>query len=407
MSPTPAAPADGICPECGKPLTIGVAHRVAELADRPAGYRPPGAPGFTSLVQLRQIVGEIVATGPASKKVATEVSRLVGALGPELGILCDVPMADVERAGGSVLAEAVARLRRGAVTREAGYDGEYGTVRLFRPGELDGAARCSTCRPRLRPAPRRPTGRIRAAAALAAGPTAARIRQTHRHGRAAADGLRRGRAQRADELAADGSGATAPSTGATGAGRAGPRAAGGGRGRQPADDRGRAGHRQDPDADPPDRRAGGLRASRRSRVLAVTFTRRAAEEMRARLAALGEPPAPRPPAPGALAGVTVTTFHGLGLRILRELHDRAGLPADFQVADEAAWPAVAAELSRVGQAGRDLLAAAAGDQAAREAAGQGAGRAGPGGLRRADRAAGGPARAATRPGRGACASAGR
>jgi DNA helicase-2/ATP-dependent DNA helicase PcrA len=35
---------DGTCPECGKPLTIGVAHRVAELADRPVGYRPPGAP---------------------------------------------------------------------------------------------------------------------------------------------------------------------------------------------------------------------------------------------------------------------------------------------------------------------------------------------------------------------------
>ncbi|MBO0809762.1 MAG: AAA family ATPase, partial [Actinobacteria bacterium] len=30
----------GNCPECGKPLTVGVLHRVAELADRPAGYRP-------------------------------------------------------------------------------------------------------------------------------------------------------------------------------------------------------------------------------------------------------------------------------------------------------------------------------------------------------------------------------
>jgi DNA helicase II / ATP-dependent DNA helicase PcrA len=41
---------EGTCPVCGKPLTIGVLHRVAELADRPAGYRPPGAPGFTNLV---------------------------------------------------------------------------------------------------------------------------------------------------------------------------------------------------------------------------------------------------------------------------------------------------------------------------------------------------------------------
>ena len=64
---------EGTCPECGKPLTIGVLHRVAELADRPAGYRPPGAPGFTNLVQLPQIVGEIVGTGPKSKKVSAEV----------------------------------------------------------------------------------------------------------------------------------------------------------------------------------------------------------------------------------------------------------------------------------------------------------------------------------------------
>ena len=69
------------------------------------------------------------------------------------------------------------------------------------------------------------------------------------------------------------------------------------------------------------------------------------------------------PGPG---GVTVTTFHGLGLLILRELHALAGLPADFQVADEAAVHAVAAELAGSDQAGRDLLAAAAGDQAARE-----------------------------------------
>jgi len=60
------------CPACGKPLTVGVLHRVAELADRPAGFRPDGAAGFTCLVQLPQIVGEILGTGPKSKKVTAE-----------------------------------------------------------------------------------------------------------------------------------------------------------------------------------------------------------------------------------------------------------------------------------------------------------------------------------------------
>src|SRR5258708_20521880 len=43
---------EGTCPECGKPLTIGVLHRGAGLADRPAAYRPPGPPALTHPVQL-------------------------------------------------------------------------------------------------------------------------------------------------------------------------------------------------------------------------------------------------------------------------------------------------------------------------------------------------------------------
>ena len=89
-----------ICPQCGKPLTVGVLHRVAELADRPPGYRPPGAAGFTNLIQLPYIIGEILATGPKSKRVTGEVGRLVAALGPELGILRDVPLDDVRRVAG-------------------------------------------------------------------------------------------------------------------------------------------------------------------------------------------------------------------------------------------------------------------------------------------------------------------
>src|SRR5437764_8983332 len=92
-------------------------------------------------------MGELLATGPKSKKVTGEVGRLVGALGPELGILRDVPLDDLRRAGGSLLSEAIARLRRGEVIRDSGYDGEYGTIRLFRPDELDGAALFAMDRP--------------------------------------------------------------------------------------------------------------------------------------------------------------------------------------------------------------------------------------------------------------------
>ncbi|MBV9093005.1 MAG: DNA helicase UvrD [Streptosporangiaceae bacterium] len=157
---------DRRCPRCGKPLTVGVLHRVAELADRPAGSRPAGAAGYTCLVQLPQVVGEIVAAGPKTKKVAAEVGRLVAALGPELAILREVPLDELRRAGGTPLGEAIARLRRGEVIRDAGYDGEYGTIRLFRPGELDEMALFAV--PSESPSPARekpqPARRTRAAA---------------------------------------------------------------------------------------------------------------------------------------------------------------------------------------------------------------------------------------------------
>ncbi len=125
----------GNCPECGKPLTVGVLHRVAELADRPRGFRPPGAPDCWNLVPLPEIVSEILGPGPKSKRVTGEVSRLVRALGPELAILRDVPTDEIGAVGGTLLGEAITRLRRGEVLADAGYDGEYGEVRLLRPAE--------------------------------------------------------------------------------------------------------------------------------------------------------------------------------------------------------------------------------------------------------------------------------
>src|SRR5260370_24681582 len=66
---------EGTCPECGKPLTIGVLHRVAELADPPAGYPPPAPPGFTNLVHLPQIVGAKPGNGPRAKKAGAQGSH--------------------------------------------------------------------------------------------------------------------------------------------------------------------------------------------------------------------------------------------------------------------------------------------------------------------------------------------
>ena len=142
----------GRCPTCGKPLTVGVMHRVDDLADRDLstlrqaqsiagsmrrGDVPPDTAGAVrSLVPLPEMLSEILRVGPKSKRVAAHYERLLDRLGPELQLINDVPLEDVQRDADETVAEAIGRLRRQEVIREAGYDGVYGTIRLFREGEL-------------------------------------------------------------------------------------------------------------------------------------------------------------------------------------------------------------------------------------------------------------------------------
>ncbi len=138
LEPAETRKIDGLCPACGKPLTVGVMHRVEELADRPeegAGDRRRIDP-FRCLVQLPEVLAEIHGTGPKSKTVEQAVAQLVARLGPELDILEHLPLEEVARTGDSLLLEALTRLRAGDVRRDAGYDGEYGVIRLFDPDEI-------------------------------------------------------------------------------------------------------------------------------------------------------------------------------------------------------------------------------------------------------------------------------
>jgi len=114
---------------------VGVMNRVETLADRPEGERPPGTFPYERLVSLAEVVGEVRGAGPQTKGVQKIYRQLLQRLGPELAILTQVPLEAVERVGGKVMAEGIRRMRQAEIRVEAGYDGEFGIVKLFRPDE--------------------------------------------------------------------------------------------------------------------------------------------------------------------------------------------------------------------------------------------------------------------------------
>jgi uncharacterized protein (TIGR00375 family) len=319
------------CPKCGQPMTIGVLSRADALADRPEGSAPPATAGDVSnLVPLCEVLGELASTGPASKKVERLYDRLVSSLGSELSILGEIPVEDIARAESSLLAEAITRLRAGTVIRDAGYDGEYGVIRLFEDHELKRLAAGGVmlfdpgAPPRKKkaaasePAPARtdasaPT--TSPAASIASAAPAPGTASSRGGGLLAGlDADQRRAAETVDGplliVAGPGSGKTRTLTH-------------------------RLAHLVAERGAPP------------AACLAITFTRRAAAEMRERLARLlperADDHAPDATA-GAMAGaaagaaagaVAIHTFHSLGLDILREHAVAAGLAADFRIATDA------------------------------------------------------------------------
>lgn len=139
LSPEETKAHKGICPVCGKPVTVGVSHRIDALADRTleeALAHPPATAGqVLSLIPLPEILSEILSVGVNSKRVGRAYEELLTKLGTELYILENSPIEDIS-AHTPLLGEAILRLRKGQVIRNAGYDGEYGVIKLFEDGEL-------------------------------------------------------------------------------------------------------------------------------------------------------------------------------------------------------------------------------------------------------------------------------
>lgn len=126
----------GICPVCKKPLTVGVLYRVDELADREAGFKPVGAAPFIKLVELDKIIAEALdIKSRQSKRVQLEYGKLIKKFGSELDILLNISQEKLEAGTDPRIAEGVKRAREGRLKIQPGFDGQYGTVKIFDQAE--------------------------------------------------------------------------------------------------------------------------------------------------------------------------------------------------------------------------------------------------------------------------------
>ena len=378
FEPAETRAANGRCPVCGRPLTVGVLHRVEELADRAVGRPPPSGAAFQSLVALADLVGELLGRGRATKGVQRVCSELLARVGPELHILRHAPQETLQQAGTELLAEAVLRARRGQVRRDAGYDGEYGAIRVMSPDELctqdAQLALAGVCSPAARRAARRERPRPRNAGAGTQAPAAAgagepEVETAPPDPPHAQPAISDGDVRSPDRVPGDDDLLTALDAEQSAALlRVGDRpllvVAGPGTGKTRTLSHSVAWTIRHGGADP-------------TSVLAVTFTQQAGAELAARLRGLlGD---------SAGARVRVGTFHAQCHELLRRHHRAAGLPADFLVLDAeqslARLRAVAQREGLVPRGGVRALAADWAEIARRRASPGAAARCGPAGGR--------------------------
>lgn len=144
FSPKETKKHNGICPKCGKKLTIGVMNRVEALADRPEikfkkenfyntyGNRVP----YYNLIPLDEIIAEGYGMGVISKKVKEEYIKLIKAFGSELKILIDLSAKELKIVADEKVVKGISAVRAKKLKVEPGYDGEYGKVKIFSEAEV-------------------------------------------------------------------------------------------------------------------------------------------------------------------------------------------------------------------------------------------------------------------------------
>jgi len=138
LSPQEAQKFGNICPVCRRKLTKGVEQRVEELADRPADFKPDNTPGFMRLLPLSEIIATVLgAASPSTQAVWKIYNLLVGKFRDEYTVLIDASKDALAEVVDAAIADAVLRVRTGAVRVVPGYDGVYGKLVLGVAGSAE------------------------------------------------------------------------------------------------------------------------------------------------------------------------------------------------------------------------------------------------------------------------------
>ena len=131
FSPSQTKASQYLCPKCHKKLTVGVVHRVEELADRSEGFIPKNAIPSIHLIPLEEIIAEALGVRVGAKAVEAEYERLIERGGSELRILLDSPPDELASFVPPHILDGIVRMRQEKVSIIPGHDGVYGKINLF------------------------------------------------------------------------------------------------------------------------------------------------------------------------------------------------------------------------------------------------------------------------------------
>lgn len=135
LSPAETKKNKFLCPKCKKPVTVGVLHRVEDLADRQEEkINQKDFIPHKYIVPLKEVIAKVFGVGPASKKVVKEYEMILQNLGSEFFILLKADIKEIEKiVSDKNIALAIANMRAGNVKVMPGYDGIFGSVEVIPP----------------------------------------------------------------------------------------------------------------------------------------------------------------------------------------------------------------------------------------------------------------------------------